>query len=108
MVYNEEKTKGEVIKMDMQRTFYIRNTASGSSFVPQRKIKQNVEQIVAEELLKQYYLKFNAFPPLPFSYNYDDEPMLILMERALKTGKRITLIGSREDVTERAHLGVAI
>ena len=44
-----------------------------------------------DDLLMEYALKFEDTPPLPYSMNYDDEPIVAAIKKALKTGEKLTL-----------------
>ena len=43
------------------------------------------------ETLDKYYDKFNSFPPLPYTYNYDDKEIIKKMEEAIKKNKPLTM-----------------
>jgi hypothetical protein len=54
-----------------------------------------------EKILYEYALKFGEIPPLPYGRDYDDEEILEAIDKAMKTGEKITLDTYSDDLQER-------
>lgn len=54
-----------------------------------------------EKILYEYALKFGEIPPLPYGRDYDDEEILEAIDKAMKTGEKITLDTYPDDLQER-------
>ena len=54
-----------------------------------------------EKILYEYALKFGEIPPLPYGRDYDDEEILKAIDKAMKTGEKITLDTYPDDLQER-------
>jgi len=54
-----------------------------------------------EKILYEYALKFGELPPLPYGRDYDDEEILEAIDKAMKTGEKITLDTYPDDLQER-------
>lgn len=54
-----------------------------------------------EKILYEYALKFGEIPPLPYGRDYDDEEILEAIDKAMKTGEKITLDTFPDDLQER-------
>lgn len=54
-----------------------------------------------EKILYEYALKFGETPPLPYGRDYDDEEILEAIDKAMKTGEKITLDTYPDDLQER-------
>ena len=53
-----------------------------------------------EKLLMEYAMKFGELPPLPYSYDYDDEPIVKAIKHAIATGNKLTLNDYPDDINE--------
>ena len=54
-----------------------------------------------EKILYEYARKFGELPPLPYGRDYDDEEILEAIDKAMKTGEKITLDPYPDDLQER-------
>ena len=53
-----------------------------------------------DKLLMDYVMKFGELPPLPYSYDYDDEPIVKAIKNAIATGNKLIMDDYPEDINE--------